>query len=175
MRPTVTQSWTISANNRYVYASIQGALQAYVFSIKSFLKTTMGYTVKGSCTAGTGAMDGVDRWTTAADVTPRNSGAAGSQAWFVLTDGSGVDLCFSYNSSADTIFRFAFSPGGLYVAAGTANQQPTAVDECFDVALTSWSSTLTSIDRVWHHWGSNDKPMWRSAIFRHSTFLTTNG
>lgn len=170
--PSITQTWTVSGNNRYPFtttgsATVQGCMQAFAFSMKSFLKTTMGYTVKGSCTAGTGAMDGVDRWASANDVTPRNNGPGGSQAWFVLTDGNGVDICLSYNSSTDDAFRFAFSPGGLYVAAGTANQQPTASDE-----VPVWNNSTTMVnatasrDRVWHLWGSSDKKMFRCVLYR---------
>jgi hypothetical protein len=168
--PTVTQTWLISGNNRYSFpvggsSTVQGCMQAVTFSIKAFLKTN-GYTIKGSCSAGTGAMDGVDRWASAASVTPRNNGAGGSQAWVVLTDGNGVDICMSYNSSADDIFRFSFSPGGLYVAAGTPNQQPTATDE-----VPIWNNAITMVgtsttrDRVWHLWCSSDRRMFRCVLY----------
>jgi hypothetical protein len=178
MQPTVAATWTIVPNVRFIFgvsSTTLDVMQAYVLSVKNFLKTTMGYTVKGSCSAGTGAMDGVDRWTVAADVTPRNNGAGGSQAWMVLIDGNGVDICLSYNSSANDIFRMAISPGGVYVAAGTPNQQPTAIDEVFDTATTSWVSSTASLDRVWHHWATSDKKMWRSAIFRDGVFLSAVG
>lgn len=178
MVPLITQAWVISPNVRYTFgasSTVLNVMQTYALSIKNFLKTTMGYTVKGSCTAGTGAMDGVDRWSLATDVTPRNNGSAGSQAWFVLTDGNGVDICLSYNSSSDDIFRIAHSPGGLYVAAATANQQPTAVDECFDAATLSWVNSIASLDRVWHLWGSPDKKMWRAALFRDTVFQSAVG
>ncbi len=173
--PAVTQSWVISANNHYVFSSVLGAMQALAFSIKGFLKTTMGMTVKGSCTAGTGAMDATDRWATAADVTPRNNGAAGSQAWFVITDGSGVDYCFSFNSASDDVFRLGISPGGIYVVAGTANQQPTATDEVTAVTIPSWVNTTASGDRMWHLWGSRDKTMWRCVNSRLGAFQSFLG
>lgn len=135
----------------------------------------MSYTVKGSCSAGTGAMDGVDRWTLFTDVTPRAATSAASQAWFVFTDGNGVDHCFSYNSSSDDIFRLAHSPGGNYVAAGTANQQPTATDECFDSASGTWTGSTASGDRVWHLWATSDKKMWRSACYRAGVLMSING
>lgn len=146
-------------------------MQAFIFSMKQFVKNTMGITIKGSCSAGTGAMDGVDRWVASTDVTPRNNGAAGSQAWVVWTDGNGVDVCLSYNSAADEKFRFAVSSGGLYVAAGTANQQPTATDEMVIWASASLSvitgtSGTVAVDRVWHMWGSSDKKVFRCAMYR---------
>lgn len=174
--PAISQSWIISPNNHYVFASVQGALQAVAFSVKGFLKTTMGLTVKGSCTAGTGAMDGVDRWASASDVTPRNNGATGSQAWFVFTDGAGIDICMSYNATSDDNFRLAHSSGGLYVAAGTANQQPTATDECVVApASNSWTGTSVSGDRVWHLWGCSDKKSWRAVTGRLSAFQAMFG
>lgn len=178
MQPTIAATWTIVPNVRFTAtasSTTQDVMQAYVLSIKNYLKTTMGYTLKGSCSAGTGAMDGVDRWSVAADVTPRNNGAGGSQAWVVLTNGDGMDICLSYNSSANDIFRIATSPGGLYVAAGTPNQQPTAIDEVFDVATTTWVNATASLDRVWHHWGTSDKKMWRTAIFRDGVFQSAIG
>lgn len=178
MQPTISASWTIVPNVRFTSSAtstVIAVMQAYVFSIKTFLKTTMGYTVKGSCSVGTGAMDGVDRWTSAADVTPRNNGAGGSQAWVVLTNGDGMDICLSYNSPSDDIFRIATSPGGVYVAAGTPNQQPTAIDEVFDATTTTWVNATASLDRVWHHWGTFDKKMWRTAVFRDGVFQSAVG
>lgn len=174
--PAITQSWLISANNRYVFSTVIGATQAAIFSVKGFLKTTVGLTVKGSCTAGTGAMDGTDRWASAADVTPRNNGSAGSQAWFVLTDGNAADVCLSFNSASDDIFRLAHSPGGLYVAAGTANNQPTATDECPSFTTTaSWFNATASGDRIWNLWGTADKKMWRCVVGRLSAFQSLFG
>jgi hypothetical protein len=179
--PTVTKTWTASPNNRYRFpvgsGTVLGCMQAFAFSIKTFLKVTMGYSLKGSCSAGTGAMDGVDRWNSASDVTPRNSGAGGSQAWVVLTDGNGVDICFSFNSSSDDVFRLAFSPGGLYVAAATPNQQPTATDEVpvWNNAAITWVGVTASRDRVWHLLGSSDKRMFRCVLYRLSLPICTIG
>ncbi len=173
--PTVTQTWTVSANNRYTFTTVLGAMQNYALSLKNFLKTTMGYTVKGSCTAGTGAMDGVDRWSVSTDVTPRATVAAASQAWFVLTDGNGVDFLMAFQGNSDDQFRFSFSPSGVYVAAGTANNQPTATDECLMVASTTIVNSTASLDRVWHMWGSADKKMFRASLFRSSTCISFIG
>jgi hypothetical protein len=162
--PTVTQTWTMSFNNRSIFVSIIRTMGDLVFSLKNFLKTTMGYTVKGSCDGTTGAMDGVDRITSATTWATRNNGAAGAMSWIVLTDGAGIDWCFSFNSSSDAIVRLAHSTGGNYVAAATPNQQPTASDECFDVASSEWvnaNNTSRPSDTVWHMWGSSDKKMWR--------------
>ncbi len=164
--PTIVKTWTMSFNNRYTFATVIGAMQAFAFSLKEFLKTTMGYTVKGSSNGTTAAMDGTDRWITAANVTPRANSSSSAIAWFVLTDGQGVDWCLAFNSASDDIFRLSHSSGGNYVAAGTATFQPTATDECFDAASTTWVNATASADRVWHMWGSSDKKIWRAGVYR---------
>lgn len=177
--PTPAATWTISANNRYTYLStstVQLVMQNYMLSLKNFLKTTMLYTVNSSCgnsTAGT-IGDGIDRWSVATDITPRFNGTTSAIAWFIFTDGNGAQICFSYNSSADDIFRLAYSPGANYALnGGGSNRQPTASDE---IVVWSGSATIvnstTSADRVWHLWGSSDKKMWRSAVYRSGTFTS---
>ncbi len=170
--PTITRAWTISGNNRYTYVTVLSAMQNFALSMKNFLKTTMGYTVKGSCTAGTGAMDGVDRWSVSTDVTPQGANPTSSQAWFVLTDGNGVDILLAFQGGSFDVFRFSFSPSGSYVAAGTANNQPTATDECLIVSGQTIVNASTSMDRVWHMWGSSDKKMCRFALFRNGVLIT---
>ena len=170
--PTVTQTWTFSVNNSYTYVSVIGATGAVMFSLKNFLKTTMGYTVKGSCDGTTGAMDGVDRITSAASWGTRVSGATSPISWIVITDGAGVDWCFAFNSASDDIVRLSHSTGGNYVAAVTPSNQPTAVDECFDAASGSWVSSGASLNRVWHMWGSSDKKMWRLVVCRNSALVS---
>jgi hypothetical protein len=172
--PTVTQTWTISANNRYTFVSVLGAMGNFVLQLKNFLKTTMGYTVKGSSDGTTAAMDGTDRWSTAANAQTRNNGAAGAMSWFVLTDGAGVDWCLSFNSASDDIYRLAHSTGGNYVAAGTATQQPTATDECFDAASGTWVNATASADRLFDFWGSSDKKMWRACVLRSSAIVSVH-
>lgn len=165
--PTLTKTWIIDPCNRITYVSLLDTMQRYLYQIKEFLKAN-GWTVKGSASAGTGAMDAVDRWTVSTDVTPRATVAAASQAWIVLTSsGSGVDLCLNFRGSTDDICRQAFSPGGLYVAAGTPNQQPTATDEVeVDGFGQSVIGNQTSGDRLWSGWVTSDAKMCRFAIAR---------
>lgn len=169
--PTVTQTWTISPNNRYVFVSVLGAMGALMYSWTQFLITTMGWTCKGSCDGTTGAMDGVNRITAANKWATRNNGAAGAMSWIVLTDGAGVNWCYSFNSASDDIVRLAHSTGGNYVAAGTPAQQPTATDECFDAASGTWVNATASLDRVWHMWGNSDKKMARLAVIRSNALV----
>lgn len=169
--PVPAKTWTISPNNRISFVSLLDTNQHYLFGIKAFLKTN-GYAVKGSASAGTGAMDAVDRWTTFADVTPRGANTVTSQAWQVLTDGNGCDILLAFQGSSDHQGRIAFSPGGLYVAAGTPNQQPTATDEVEVIAAsTSLVDATATADRVWHGWVSTDKKACRFAIARQSVFV----
>jgi hypothetical protein len=170
--PTVTQTWTYSFNNRYVYTgsstliTTMGALLFSWVGVGGFLTTTMGYTVKGSCDGTTGAMDGVNRITAANKWATRATIAGAAQSWIVLTDGAGIDWLFTYQSVADDVSRLSHSQGGVYIAAGTPAQQPTATDECFDTQSGSWINGNISADRVWHFWGSSDKKMFRMAIYR---------
>lgn len=170
--PTVTQTWTISPNNRYVFASVIGATGALMYSWSQFLITTMGWTCRGSCDGTTGAMDGVNRITAANKWATRNNGAAGAMSWIVVRDGAGVDWCYSFNSASDDIVRLAHSTGGNYVAAGTATFQPTATDEAFDSASGTWVNATASLDRVWHMWGNSDKRMARFAVLRAGAFVS---
>lgn len=170
--PTITKTWTFSLNNRETFSTVLDAMQAYAYQLKEFLKTTMGYTVKGSCTAGTGAMDGTDRWASKASVTPRATVAAASQAWFVLTDASGIDIAMCFQGASDDIFRFSMSVGGNFVAAGTANQQPTATDEAVIISASTIVLATASLDRIWNFMGSSDKKFFRATVIRNSTMVS---
>jgi hypothetical protein len=169
--PVLTKTWVISPNNRLVTATTTEANQKFFFGVKNFLKAR-GYVVKGSCSAGTGAMDGVDRWSVFTDVTPTAGNAVTSQAWFVLTDGNGCDILLAYQSNATT-FRVTFSPGGLFVAASTANQQPTATDEqVFTTGGTDFISSGTGIaDRLWFGWASSDRKACRFWIAQSGSII----
>jgi hypothetical protein len=164
--PTVTKTWTISPNNRITFVSLLDTMQRYLFGIKEFLKNTGTYTVKGSCSTAVGAMDGADRWTSSALVTPRATATSASNAWFVLTDGNGCDLCLSYVGASDDIARISFSSSGSYVVAGTANNTPTATDEIVILSIGSLIGSTASADRVWNGWVSSDKKLCRFNIAR---------
>ncbi len=177
--PTITQTWTTSFNNRFVFLTTsvnKDVMANFVVSLKNFLKTTMGYTVKGSSNGSTGGMDGVDRITSASAWQTRQNSSTLAISWLVLTDGAGIDWCFSYNSSSDDIIRITHSPGGVYLAASTATFQPTAVDECFNVipgaSFLNTNGGNNSVDRVWHFWSSSDKKMWRAVLHKGGTLLT---
>jgi hypothetical protein len=165
--PVTTRTWVISPCNRIVFVSLLDTMQRYLFAVKQFLKAN-SWTVKGSCSAGTGAMDAVDRWSSFSSVTPRATVAAASQGWIVLTNSvTGIDLLIAFQGSSDDICRFSYSPGGLFIVAGTANQQPTAVDEVVDHGFgISVISSTSSGDRLWSGWASTDGKAFRFALAR---------
>ena len=168
--PTKAKTWVISPNNRITFVSLLDTMQRYLYGVKAFLKTN-GYTVKGSASAGTGAMDAVDRWTLTTDVTPRATVAAASQAWIVLTDANGCDILLTYQGASDDIARISYSATGVFVAAGTPSQQPTATDEMVLYSATSLILSTASADRLWSGWVSSDAKMCRFAVARSGTFV----
>jgi hypothetical protein len=169
--PTVTKTWLMSFNNRYVWNSSTSTnvaqMGAFMFSLAGvggFLPSTAGYTVKGSCNGTTGAMDGVNRITSPSAWATRTSFPGAAMSWIVLTDGSGVDWLFAYESGSDSTVRLSHSTGGNYAAAATPTNQPTATDECFNAASGNWlivSALTTRADQVWHLWASSDKKLFR--------------
>lgn len=173
--PTVTQTWSFSINNRHTFDTVLATMQDFAFKFKGFLKTTLGLTVKGSCTAGTGAMDATDRWTVLTDVTPQGANAASSQAWFVLTDANGADFLLAFQGASNDIFKFSMSPGGLFVAAGTPANQPTATDECSIVSATTIVNATASADRLYHFLGTTDKKMFRAIVHRSGAGISMVG
>lgn len=169
--PTVQKTWAFSASNRITYVSLNDTAASYMFGVKAFLKTA-GYTVKGSCDGTTGAMDAVDRWATKANATTRGAAAGNAQSWVVLTDGSGVDILIAYMGSVDDRFLVSFSPSGVFAAAGTPNQQPTATDQQnFIPGTATMVGTATSGDRVWHAMVDSQNKMFRVMIASAGSFV----
>ena len=162
--PAHAKTWVYSMNNRIPYVSVFNTMQQYLHGVKTFLKAN-GYVCKGSSASGVGAMDGTDRWTTPASVTPRATAAAQVQPWIVLTDGNGFDLLITYQGAADYVCRISSSQTGAFVVASTPTHQPTAVDE---VVFLSGVDTIDSQtgDRLWFGWVDSEHKMCRFAIAR---------
>lgn len=179
--PTLGTAWAFSLCNRITYASVVQVARDTMYLVKNFL-VAHGHTVKGSCNGTTGAMDGVDRWASAADAGTRFNGAGGAQSWIVLTNADGSDTCFSYNSAADDIYRVAVSHAGDYVAAGTPAQQPTATNEqlvnTFFTTTTAFQTIVKSTasgDRLVSIWARTDGKGFRVAVARAGVWVTTFG
>jgi len=163
--PSKQKTWSIAKCVRIPFVSLNGTMAAFLFGIKQHLKT-VGYTVKGSCDGTTGAMDAVDRWATAANATTRGAAAGNAQSWIVLTDGQGVNILFTYQGASDDIAKVSFSPTGVFVAAGTPANQPTATDEQVVTSAASLIANTASGDRLYSVWASSDAKMFRAAVAR---------
>lgn len=163
--PALVKTWTISANNRITFVSLNATMGAYLLGLKNFLKTN-GYTVKGSCDGTTGAMDGVDRWATAANAQTRATTQTAPVSWLVLTDGNGCDILLSYVGNTDDVALFSYSFGGLFVAAGTPSNTPTATDSQAVSGTGSWLTSTASGDRLWFGWVDSTKKLFRTAVAR---------
>ena len=177
--PTVTKTWTISANNRCVFTTLNAVTSNFLFGLKNFLVATMGYTVKYSCDGTTGptsSSDHTDRWASAANCTTQGASSATAQSFIVLTDGNGCDLVMAYQgTTADNVLIY-YSPGGLVLPAATSTQQPTATDSLVMVTNTSALMGITnSTDRVWHAQATSDKKAFRVAIYKAGGMTYTFG
>jgi len=172
--PTLVKTYSFSNNNRISFVSLNDTMARYLFGIKNFLVATMGYTVKYTCDGTTGPTSGADhtdRWSTFSNATTRGANATTAQSFAVLTDGNGVDIMLTYQGASDDIARISFSNGGLFTPAGTSNQQPTATDEAIILSAITIINATATLDRVWSIQASTDKKIFRTQIFRSSTFL----
>lgn len=176
--PAYARTWvqkltTGTPGARIAYVSLIDTMQNYIYGLKTFLLAN-GYTLLWSASAGTGPTnsgDHTDRITSAGTFSPRGAGAGNSQGWFILTDGSGAQLMIAYQGASDDICRISFSPGALFVQAGTTNQQPTATDECLITSAATVIGSATSADRVWHGWTTADGKNCRFMIYRSSAIV----
>lgn len=156
--PTPEKTWSIDPCNRETVASLVEAVSECMLGIKNALKLMSGVTVKGSSNGTTGAMDGTDRWTTAADVQTRQNSTTLPISWIVLdlANMGGAELLMSYNAASQQGFSFYYSPGGNYAAAGTPTHKPTAADEVTIGASANIVSTSSTNDRLWSTWVASD-------------------
>lgn len=172
--PTLVKTYTFSNNNRISFVSLNDTMARYLFGIKNFLVATMGWTVKYTCDGTTGPTSGADhtdRWATFSNAATRGANGTTAQSFAVITDGNGCDLLLAYEGGSDDIALVAWSNGGLYTPAGTSNQKPTATDEGIMMSAISIIGATASLDRVWHIQASTDNKIFRTHIFRSSTFL----
>jgi hypothetical protein len=167
--PTVQKTWTISANNRITYVSLNDTSASLMYGVKAFLAAN-GYTVKYTCDGTTGPTSGADhtdRWASKANATTRATTAAAAQSWVVLTDGNGCDILIAYQGATDDVFKVSFAPSGDFTVAGTATFQPTSTtQQDFVPGTITAVATATSGDRVWHAWVDSQSKLFRVAIAR---------
>lgn len=175
--PAIQKTWTITANNRVPFTTLNAATANALFGIKQFLKAN-GYTVRGSSngttapTANTLITDGVDRWTTAADATTRGATSTAAQSWIILTDGNGVDILLAYQGSTDDLIVLAYSVGNLWTTAATATFQPTATDSLVVSSGSSFIGNSSIIsDRIWFGWVDSQRKLCRFAFASGGTWV----
>ena len=157
--PTKVRAYTPVLNQRISYVSLNDLVASYGYGVKNALVATAGFTLKYTCDGTTGptsSSDHTDRLSSKSNFTTRGANAASAQSSFVVTDANGADWMFAYQGATDDVGRWSYSPGGLFLPAGTANQQPTATDEVV-LSSTSVVGNTTSADRVWHAMISTDK------------------
>ncbi len=162
--PTFSKTWDFTGiNTRIVYASVLVVLQQLLFGIKNYLVATMGAAVWGSCDGATG--DNTDRWASKANCATQAATTGGANSWCVIAWGTG-QLCLSFVGASADIARISFSPGSLFVLAGTHTFTPTATDECVIATGITWINSVTSGDRVYHITATSDRSVFRLWIFR---------
>lgn len=153
-------------NQRITFTSLVNTMGSYISGIGNHA-ISQGYTCSGSSNGTTGAMDGVNRCTNAAGYAVRGANATTAQSWLCLRAANGAQTLFCYQGSQDQGGRVSFSPGGLFVAAGTPTFQPTATDEMLFIATnTDLINGTASGDRIFNVWIDPAHNGWRSCVFR---------
>lgn len=157
-------------NVRITFVSLLTTLGTYVTGITN-QAITKGFTCAGSSNGVTAAMDAVNRCTSAAGFAVRAANTTTAQSWIVITAANGAQTLFAFVGTSDDIARISFSPGGLFVVAGTATFTPTATDECLYASTVSLIGSTASADRVYCVWIDSAHNGWRATIFRSSALV----
>jgi hypothetical protein len=164
--PVLSKSWSAGmlVNQRITFVSLLTTLGSYITGNTNQM-IARGMTCVGSSNGVTAALDGVNRCTTAAGFAVRAANTTTAQSWIVLSDGV-IQILFTYTGASDDIARVSFSPGALFVIAGTATFAPTATDEQVIAATTSLIGATASGDRVFTVWMDSTHRHWRTIVFR---------
>lgn len=176
--PTLVKTWTHLVNQRITYVSLNDATSKSLYGVKNHLVATMGMTVKYTCDGTTGptsSSDHTDRLASAANFSTQGAAAGNAQSFAVLTMANGVDVLIANQGASADQCKIAFSQTGVYLPAGTANQQPTASDEAIIMTGTTLVGTTTSQDRVWHAQASTDKKSFRFWVYRQNVLVGSFG
>lgn len=173
--PLLAKAWTITANQRRTYASLNDTAGWWIFTNHTAIKAkwTLKCTSDGT-TGPTTLADATDRLTNVATCSTRGAAAGNAQSWAMYTSADGVQLLIAYQGATDDVIRLAYSRAGLYVLAGTTNQQPTATDEVV-VSTATIIGTGTSLDRVISIWVRDDGRAWSCACFRSAAIQSIVG
>lgn len=144
--PTLTKTWQHNLNNQTpngLLADNRAQLLAIVGALRGFASSPA--TVRYSCNstvAGTPG-DGVNRWTTAANLVWANPGTAHS--WMVLyLPGAGVELLLSCEVAVSYGANLLVATSVAGFAGGSTTLRPTAVDEVVLASATLFSNNAGS-------------------------------
>lgn len=162
--PVSVKNWITNSlfNQTIVFVSLLTMLGGVVVGNTNQM-IAAGMTCVGSSNGVTAAMDAVNRCTTAAGFAVRATIAGAAQSWIIISDGVS-QIKFTFKGASDDICTIAFSPGSLYVVAGTATFEPTATDERLIMTGTSVIGSTASGNRVFHCWIDSTHRHWRCAI-----------
>jgi hypothetical protein len=120
--PTPQKRWSVATLVSALSGTDATNQKDLILQIKNQRKT-FGHVVMGSSDGTTGAIDGVDRWSSTASLPD-----GVDWPWMLLKQpGSGAEDLVSYQAFGQTNWRWEQSPGGLFTG-GSASTLPTATD-----------------------------------------------
>lgn len=175
--PILTKAWTISPNLRRPFASLADSTGWFFYENKTKMLAA-GWTVKftsDGTTGPSGSGDTTDRWLSIANASTRGASAATPQSYAVLQNADGLQVMFAFQGATDDVGRITYSPGGLFILAGTTTHQPTATDEVTTSVGSSLVNAATSQDRVLHIWVTTDTKQWSCLLARGGNIQTAIG
>ena len=151
-------------NQNIVFVSLLATLGTYITGITN-QAIAKGFICAGSSNGTTGAMDGVNRCTSATGFAVRATTTTAAQSWIVITAANGAQTLFTFTGASDDQCRITGSPGGLFVVAGTPTFAPTAIDEVPMTSGVTIIGTTASGNRVYNVQIDSAHNGWRSFIF----------
>jgi hypothetical protein len=120
--PAPQKTWKTATVANALHGTVSEANQCDLWVAIKNQRKTWGHTVIGSGNLTTGGMDGVDRWSTFADV------AGTRHCWIILQQpGSGAQDLIAHDGAGQNNWLFQHSPGGLFTG-GAFDTYPTASD-----------------------------------------------
>lgn len=119
--PTLQKTWIVEAN---VYATTN--YQTFLLTIVNKL-LSYGWTCDGSSNSSTGAMDGVNRWASTANIVRGDSSGTNPHSWIVLRNPKGRQLLLDY-WGFDAVDLRVYMSGTAGLAGGTNSVAPTCAD-----------------------------------------------
>jgi hypothetical protein len=190
--PTLSKTWQLSINQTVTaQGSVNATAQRILRTIKNLMKGfgSSPWTCSGSSNAGgttgsptgSAAMDGVDRWTTDADLVGTPAGSNSRHGWIVLRQtgiATNYEICWDiFTTSQPNTMVAIISPSAGFTG-GSATARPTATDEIVIFGTenpstpASWGSGVDAQHQI-HVWQSSDGQCTRIVVWRASTNLCT--